>query len=186
MRLRLHANFRIDRSSLLRILRHHKISPSFIDFMIGFRDLSSPAEKGYGIASVDLSREQQQGSYHRFTLMRLQLNITAVISYALRYMEPSRAPHGQKWTEQRLGVYHVVNHGSTTGSFVILLHAHLECKLQQSLHEKSAFDSDVQDTFAQRPLALHAWIFSSYLHNWRWYLDDIAHDCRTIVSTVFP
>lgn len=60
VRKHLKANFRVDRGSLLELMQHHKIGPSFLDILFGFRDTASPAERGYGIWSSGGSSSKSQ------------------------------------------------------------------------------------------------------------------------------
>jgi len=98
-------------------------------------------------------------------------------------MEQNHGGQGIKWSEQQIGVYHVLRDNLTDRGFAIVLHANLECKVQRSLHgARYPVQTGVVHAMADRPFVLHTLVFSSYLHAWRWYLDDLAQDCRRLVG----
>lgn len=101
-------------------------------------------------------------------------------------MERNRYGHGSKWSEQQMGVHHLFHRHRDDHDVLFLLHATLDCKVKTLLHGETDASSFALDSVLKQPFAIHVLIFSSFLHQWRWYLDDIAHECRILVSGCFP
>lgn len=90
---------------------------------------------------------------------------------------------GSKWSEQQIGVYHMLSNDSFgAGDVAILLHARPDCTVKEDIHKPYQSAGGVLHSFSEDAFALHAFVFSTLLRSWRWYLDDVAHDCRDLVG----
>jgi hypothetical protein len=96
------------------------------------------------------------------------------LCYNLKYMEKNDHGHGQKWSERQIGVYH--RFGGNKMSVMVLLHANPSTKAHGRLQRAFAEGSYQQDTTTS-PLSLHTLVLSSYLGNWRQYLQELGEWC---------
>ena len=106
-----------------------------------------------------------------------------VICYQFRYIERNDHKQGSRWSERQIGVYHEMSSHSDNSGVMILLHAMPGSKVQRRISKELA-DGTERGGNAQRlrPFEMHLLIFSSYLDEWRWYLDEIGTTCREMVS----
>jgi hypothetical protein len=65
---------------------------------------------------------------------------------------------------------------------MILLHASPTTRVQKRLEEVFA-EGQYQKKSATSPLLLHVLIFSQYLDEWRWYMDDLGTTCLRLVKS---
>lgn len=103
-----------------------------------------------------------------------------VLCYQLRYVELNHRGRSNRWSERQVGVYHQLRDGENT---LILLHATPNSRLQSRI--MSASDVQLAKTCKQSrrgPVDIHILVFSTYLDEWRWYLDDIGATCKDLVS----
>lgn len=103
-----------------------------------------------------------------------------VLCYQLRYVELNNRGRSNRWSERQVGVYHQLCNGENT---LILLHATPNSRLQSRI--MSASDVQLENTCKQPrrgPVDIHILVFSTYLDEWRWYLDDIGATCKDLVS----
>lgn len=159
--------FRVTEDLLRKILTCHAVKTPFLDLLFGFRDREEISEKGYGIwaASDSLS-----GNYE--------------ICYQLRYMEPNNHTQGETWSERQIGVYHKFSLAPKAKGLMILLHAMLDSKAQKRLDEifsAGRYNTNLNST----PLRLHVLIFTTYMDNWRWYMDDLGELCLQLENKGF-
>lgn len=64
---------------------------------------------------------------------------------------------------------------------MILLHAQLASKAQRRLEDVFSNGHWNYDS-STSPLRLHMLILSSYVDNWRWYMDELGSTCLRLVS----
>lgn len=156
----------IEKHSFLKLLTTHKIRPCFLDMFFGFRAQGELSEKSFGVWSQPACRDQ-----------------STVICYQFRYIERNDHKQGCRWSERQIGVYHEIFSHSDNSGVMILLHAMPGSKIQRRISKELA-DGTERGGNAQRlrPFQMHLLIFSSYLDEWRWYLDEIGTTCREMVS----
>jgi len=65
---------------------------------------------------------------------------------------------------------------------MILLHAMQNSRAQVRL-EKAFRAGHYHEAFPTSPLRLHLLIISTYINEWRWYMDDLGKQCLAIVNT---
>ena len=105
-------------------------------------------------------------------LMRIE------ICYTLRYMVNKASKHIPNWTERQLGIYH--RFGSSTKAVMMLLQTGLGTDLESRLNDILKNEQSARDSLAD-PLLLHLKVLSTYLDNWRSYLQTPARYCRAKV-----
>lgn len=112
--------------------------------------------------------------------------LTAILStldicYQLRYVEYNDHAQGDQWSERQIGVYHSFSSASSTSGIMVLLHAQISSKAQRRLEDAFSDGKYNQDSLIS-PLRLHLLILSSYVNNWRWYMDELGSTCLRLVS----
>lgn len=124
--------------------------------------------------------QYQQHPVRLFLGMRGLALTKIAICYQLRYVEPNHREHGRRWSERQVGVYHQRRDES---NILILLHALPASRLQARLEEPCYSEAkDVCTISSHRPLNIHVIIISTYIDEWRWYLDDIGRACADLAS----
>ena len=94
--------------------------------------------------------------------------------YQLRYRERNNRVSGSDpWSERQIGVYHHFSNDGLKPSTMIMLHAKQETVARTRVHN-AAESVQVDTCGAKLSLRMHLLIFSSYVDNWRWYLDSIG------------
>ena len=89
-------------------------------------------------------------------------------------MEKNDHLHGQKWSERQIGVYD--RFGGDSKAVMILLHANVSTKAHGRLQQAFS-NGQYQQRTRTSPLLLHVLILSSYLDNWRLYLQHLGDWC---------
>lgn len=176
--------FRVTEDLLRKILTCHAVKTPFLDLLFGFRDREEISEKGYGIWAVSDSLSGNYGSAHQIhhrLIRRSDIESYGLeICYQLRYMEPNNHTQGETWSERQIGVYHKFSLAPKAKGVMILLHAMLDSKAQKRLDEifsAGRYNTNLNST----PLRLHVLIFTTYMDNWRWYMDDLGELCLQLV-----
>lgn len=105
------------------------------------------------------------------------------ICYQLRYVEPNNHAQGENWSERQIGVYHRFSLAPKAKGVMILLHAMLDSKAQRRLDETFSAGR-YNENSNSAPLRLHALIFTAYMDNWRWYMDDLGGRYLRLVGTL--
>lgn len=105
----------------------------------------------------------------------------AEICYQLRYVEPNNHAQGESWSERQIGVYHRFSLAPKAKGVMILLHAMLDSKAQRRL-DATFSAGRYNENFNSTPLRLHVLIFTAYMDNWRWYMDDLGGLCLRLVG----
>lgn len=109
-------------------------------------------------------------------------NETIVICYQLRYVEDNHREHGSRWSERQVGLYHQVQ---GTANVLLLLHAKPDSKLRSRIHNSAdTIPNDDCSNPSKNPLSVHVMILTTYIDEWRWYLDDIGTKCGDFVSNI--
>lgn len=98
-------------------------------------------------------------------------------------MEPNDHAQGEKWSERQIGVYHRFSLAPNTKDIMILLHPMLESKAQKRLDNMFS-EGKYNGTSITNPLRLHLLIFSIYMDNWRWYMDELGLACLRLVRKI--
>jgi len=102
------------------------------------------------------------------------LTTRAELCYQMKYMERNDHGHGQKWSERQVGVYH--RFGAGNEAIAILIHAGPSTKAHSRIQK--AFAEGMQSNRElTNPLLLHVLVLSSYLDNWRIYLQELGRWC---------
>lgn len=66
---------------------------------------------------------------------------------------------------------------------MLLIHANHDCQVKQRFARQAAsITNSPLDVVPRRPFAVHTMVFSTYLNNWRWYLEDLGQMVEDIVS----
>jgi hypothetical protein len=116
----------------------------------------------------------------------LDANLSVAICYQHRYVEPNNHKQGQKWSERQIGVYHELSIDPAVADVLILLHAMPESGLHRRIVESCGNQPGLcyGKQKAATGLYLHVLIISTYINNWRWFLDDIGTSCANFVGTL--
>ena len=110
----------------------------------------------------------------------LLMTMKSEICYQLRYVERNDHQQGRKWSERQIGVYHSFATAGKEPGVMILLHAMHNSRAQLRF-ERVFRAGDYHDNSPTSPLRLHLLIFSTYMNEWRWYMDDLGMQCLDIV-----
>ena len=89
-------------------------------------------------------------------------------------MEKNDHSQGQDWSERQIGVYH--KFGGQSKAVMVLLHANTNTKAHRRLQQVFS-NGQYRETSRTSPFLLHALILSSYLDNWRSYLQQMGAWC---------
>lgn len=95
-------------------------------------------------------------------------------------MEPNDHAQGEKWSERQIGVYHKFSLAPKVKGVMILLHAMLDSMAQKRFDE-TFLAGRYHNKLNSTPLRLHVLIFTTYMDNWRWYMDDLGELCLRLV-----
>jgi hypothetical protein len=102
------------------------------------------------------------------------------ICYQFRYVERNDHKQGRKWSERQIGVYHSFATARKEPGVMILLNAMHKSRAELRF-ERVFRAGDYHDKSPTSPLRLHLLIFSTYINEWRWYMDDLGKQCLEIV-----
>ena len=159
--------FKITKESLCKTLTRYGVRACFLDLLFGFRASDELSEKGYGLRCADVYANGQ-----------------CELVYQIRYMERNEHKQGTKWSERQIGVYHRFSMAQTEPALMILLHAKHGSRVQKRL--ENAFEAGAyrEDTAAS-PMGLHVLILSTYMEEWRWYMDSLGKQCLEMENETF-
>ena len=175
------SGFRITEDLLRKILTRHAIKPAFLDLLFGLRAQEELSEKGYGLwSSNTLGSLGRSPSILLLVKSLIAGNIFLEICYQLRYVEYNDHAQGGPWSERQIGVYHSFSSAPNTKGVMILLHAQLTSKAQGRLEDAFSEGRYNQNSLTS-PLRLHLLILSSYIDNWRWYMNELGSTCLRLV-----
>jgi hypothetical protein len=100
--------------------------------------------------------------------------------YLFVYVEESKHGNKKSWPVRQLGVFHRFNPKTKT-SLWILLNPMPNSRVQQRLDDSVLQQNWLKDSYPDLQ-QLHLMVISSYIHNWRWYLDDIGEEFEATVG----
>ena len=96
-------------------------------------------------------------------------------------MEQKDRDDGKRWSERQVGVYHSFDLRGSNPASVIVLHAMPSSRLQQRMDD--AFRNGYfRKMHGSSHMMLHVLILSTYMNNWRWYMDELGEECLDLVS----
>ncbi|KAF1349799.1 hypothetical protein BDV97DRAFT_175555 [Delphinella strobiligena] len=150
---------------MLQILYHCHVTPNFLDVLLKFGDQPQVFHESSLCNSLSKSGD---GSYN--------------VCYTLVYMEPNgrRAPK-DPFSQRQTGVFHRYKPGDKS-NFVILLHPMENSRAQQRLESLS--ERERGNRASQSPLDIHMLVLSSYLNNWRAYIESLADQSKELRQKV--
>lgn len=99
--------------------------------------------------------------------------------YLFVYVEESKHGNKRSWPVRQLGVFHRFNPKTKT-SLWILLNPMPNSRVQQRLDDSALQQILLQDSYPDLQ-QLHLLVISSYIHNWRWYINDIGEEFEATV-----
>lgn len=108
------------------------------------------------------------------------INLLKDTSYIFVYTERHGGLKRTSWPIRQTGVFHRYNSKADTNLWIIL-HPMPQSKVQERLDElviKQAASTSLCNDWHQ----LHLLIISSYMNNWRWYLNDLSDEISETVS----
>ena len=107
--------------------------------------------------------------------------------YELHYVEKSDRGHGSSWAKRRIGVYHKFRSEDQHDSAIVLHTGRNSRAHQRFISSESIGHEDRGLSLGpQRPFLVHSLVLSSFLRNWRWYLDELSGQCAKFVSKIRP
>ena len=93
--------------------------------------------------------------------------------YLLRF---AARDSSKNWKIRQIGVYHRYRKGDDT-HFWIFLQSHPINETAFSIRLSEVFASpDGRASFNDDPFCLHELLFDTYVHDWRWYLNDLGRE----------
>ena len=171
---------KITKESFCKILTRHGVKASFLDLVFGFRATDELSEKGFSLGSARMNEPGQYGMDSAANGRFIDSLLSLEICYQLRYVERNDHKQGRKWSERQIGVYHKFSEARQEPGIMILLHAMQNSRAQVRL-EKAFRSGYYHENSPASPLRLHLLIFSTYIDEWRWYMDDLGKHCLDIV-----
>ena len=174
----------LSESLLIRILNKYNISASFVPVLLSFGDAPYVSEGGSSnLMQTSTSDGLSRTSTNNRTKHALAYGTPPeTSSYQLQYVERNLRNGLNPWSTRQTGVFH-----SATEHFdlYIVLHPTKDTIFNQYL-ESIANDDELSkrrvSALYHQPSGLHLSICSSYIDNWRWYLRDIGHSFKDVVS----
>lgn len=101
-------------------------------------------------------------------------DISAELCYSFKYIERNNHTQGQAWSERQIGVYH--RFGTKGKAVMLLLHASTDTKALRRLRQVFA-NGQYSEQSETTAFLLHVLVLSSYLDNWRAYLQELGAWC---------
>lgn len=103
------------------------------------------------------------------------------LCYQLKYVERNEYVQGVRWSEREVGVYHKFGVEEGAKAVMVMLNANPMSEAYHRIQEVISTNKAAKEAF-DRPLSIHVMVISSYLDNWRWFMNEHGRKWRTTVS----
>ncbi|OCL06730.1 hypothetical protein AOQ84DRAFT_223520 [Glonium stellatum] len=151
----------ISTKMLSEILRNHRVQEGFIEVIRSFRYRECHTEEafcGHWFSKTSIDHDE--------------------ISYIFKYPERRYKTESEAWSIRQTAVYQAIDHQSKRSCW-ILLHPEYESKASECLKVALSVDERAAELIAQ-PLQQHIMLISTYLSNWRGYMEHHEEELLSI------
>lgn len=165
-------------------MTYHEVGTEFLDVLFAFGGKPRNSEAGLGNQTIKYRSDGSYGNILLFiSIQNIQLLIKIKdIAYILVYTEESRDERRSSWPIRQIGVFHRYMPKSAKSLWIFvnpMVKSIFQKRLESTISRRNA-------PFPLNMMNIHVLVVSSYITNWRWYLNSLNAEFEEIVTYTYP